>query len=109
MIVNLNTLCKVQLNETGKKIWLNQIKAFPKELIDQHPEIIEKIEKAIDKDGCIEIELWGLMNVFGLYMSPATPLFTTSTIEINKNPNFGNYFNKEEEKHEQQGPEDSTN
>ena len=95
MIVNLNTLCKVQLNDQGKKIWLSQIEELPEDIRKDHPEIVQSIKNKIDSDNCVEIELWGLMNLFGPYISPVTSPFTTTTIEINKNPNFGNFFPKE--------------
>ena len=90
MIVNLNTLCKVQLNDLGKVIWLSQIDNLPDEM-KSNPEIIANIQNKIDSDDCIEMELWGIMNVFGQYLSPVKSPFTRMTIEINKNPNFGNF------------------
>ena len=39
MVVNLNVLCKVQLNEIGKQIWLSQIDSLPEEVRTAHPEI----------------------------------------------------------------------
>ena len=97
MIVNLNTMCKVRLNDLGKKIWLSQIDALPEEILKSQPQIADTIRDKIDKDDCVEIELWGLMNLFGPYITPVMHPFANLTIEINKNPNFGNFFPKEEE------------
>ena len=91
MIVNLNTLCKVKLNDFGKTIWLSQIESLPEDAKND-PQIVSNIKNQIDSNGFIELELWGIMNVFGRYISPANSPFQTMTLEINKNPNFGNYF-----------------
>lgn len=88
MIVNLNTLCKVKLNELGKVIWMSQIDSLPEEIKTNQPEVIESIRKQIDSEGCVELELWGIMNVFGQYISPVQSPFEVNTIEIKKNPNF---------------------
>ena len=96
MIVNLNTMCKVQLNETGKKIWLRQIEELPQEVIDTYPDVVETIKNKVDMNGFLEIELWSLMNLFGQFMSPVTCPFVSTTIELNKNPNFENHFQVEE-------------
>lgn len=90
MIVNLNTFCKVQLNEFGKVVWLSQVDSLPEEL-KNNPEIVASIQNKIDEDGCINLELWGIMNIFGPYISPDNSPFATSTIQINKNPNFGKH------------------
>lgn len=89
MVVNLNVLCKVQLNEIGKQIWLSQIDSLPEEVRTAHPELEATIKSQIDENDCVECELWGIMNVFGPYISPAASPFTRMTIELNKNPNFG--------------------
>lgn len=94
MIINLNTLCKVKLSELGKAVWLAQIDALPEDA-KSNPEIIANIKNQIDSDDCIELELWAIMNVFGRYISPVNSPFRTTTLEINKNPNFGNFFKKE--------------
>lgn len=91
MIVNLNTLCKVQLNEFGKVIWLSQIDSIPEEIKTNKPEVVQAIKDKIDVDNCVELELWGIMSIFGPYMSPVNSPFTIQTIEIKKNPNFGNH------------------
>lgn len=95
MIVNLNAMCKVQLNEVGKQIWLSQLEALPEEVLKSHPEIIQTIRNQIDENDCVEAELWAIMNVFGQYISPQASPFRSTTIELNKNPNFGNYFRPE--------------
>ena len=95
MVVNLNVLCKVQLNEIGKQIWLSQIDSLPEEVRTAHPEIEATIKSQIDDNDCVECELWGIMNVFGPYISPASSPFKVFTIELNKNPNFGNFFKQE--------------
>lgn len=89
-------MCKVQLNEVGKMIWLSQVDDLPKEVLEAHPEIAQTIRNQIDENDCLEAELWAIMNVFGQYISPQTSPFRTTTIELNKNPNFGNYFKTEE-------------
>lgn len=91
MIVNLNTMCKVRLNDLGKVIWMSQIDSLPDDAKNDL-QIIETIKSKIDSDGCVELELWGIMNLFGQYLSPVKSPFDTMTIELNKNPNFGNYF-----------------
>ena len=88
MIVNLNTLCKVKLNELGKVIWLSQIDNLSEEVKNNKPEIAEAIRNKIDDEDCVELELWGIMNIFGPYMAPVNSPFARSTIDINKNPNF---------------------
>ena len=98
MIVNLNTLCKVRLNDNGKKIWMSQIDELPEEVKTEHPEVVANIKNKIDADGYVELELWAIMNVFGYYMSPLTNPFATDTIQISKNPNFGNHFQVDETK-----------
>lgn len=88
MVVNLNVMCKVQLNELGKVIWLSQIDELPEEVKQNKPEIVDAIKNKIDADGCVELELWGIMNVFGPYMSQTRMPFAKATIELHKNPNF---------------------
>jgi hypothetical protein len=92
MIVNLNCLCKVYLNDLGKQIWLAQLEQLSSEIKKDHPEIEKTIKSAIQPDDSIELELWTIMNVFGPYTSLVTCPFKTVTMELNKNPNFGNYF-----------------
>lgn len=91
MIVNLNVMCKVQLNEAGKQIWLSQTNGIPEEMLQAHPELPDTLSKMIDENNCLEAELWTIMNVFGPYISQIGIPFTKSTIELNKNPNFGNF------------------
>lgn len=88
MIVNLNALCKVQLNDLGKQIWLSQIDALPDEIKKTRPDIIAGIKGKIDGDSCIELELWAIMSCFGPYISQTTLPFTSTTIQLDKNPNF---------------------
>ena len=95
MIVNLNTMCKVKLNELGKVIWMSQIDSLPEEM-KNNPEVVSNIKNKIDEDNCVELELWGIMNLFGPYISPVKSPFVSTTIEINKNPNFGNHFSNQE-------------
>ena len=88
MIVNLNVMCKVELNDFGKVIWLSQIDDLSEEVKQNNPEIVESIKNKIDAHGCIELELWGIMNVFGRYISPVKSPFVSTTIELHKNPDF---------------------
>ena len=88
MVVNLHTLCKVQLNQLGKAIWLSQIELLPEELKNTNPELIEAIKTAVDSEGCVQTELWSIMNIFGPYMSPQSMPFVTTTVELDRNPNF---------------------
>lgn len=88
MIVNLNVMCKVRLNELGKVIWLSQIDSLPEEVKQNQPEVVEQIRSKIDTDGYIELELWGIMNVFGQYVSPVQSPFESPVLDIYKNPNF---------------------
>lgn len=90
MIVNLNCLCKVQLNDFGKHIWLQQIEELPEELRKEHPEIVEAITAQIKPDDTITLELWSIMNVFGPYMSQLRHPFKVTTVELLKNPIFNN-------------------
>ena len=85
MIVNLNTVCKVQLNDIGKIIWLSQLDAIPEDTLNRD-QIIAHIENSIDEDNCVSADLWMIMNVFGQYISPTSMPFTRTTIELNKNP-----------------------
>lgn len=91
MIVNLNVMCKVQLNELGKVIWLSQVDSLPEEIKNNRPDIVASIQNAIKEDNTIETELWSIMNIFGPYMSPSSMPFDNTTIELNKNPNFAKY------------------
>ena len=91
MIVNLNVMCKVKLNELGKVIWLSQVDSLPEDIKSNRPDIVASIQNAIKEDNTLETELWSIMNIFGPYMSPTSMPFDTTTIELNKNPNFGNY------------------
>lgn len=91
MIVNLNVMCKVKLNELGKVIWLSQVDSLPEDIKSSRPDIVASIKSAIKEDSTIETELWSIMNIFGPYMNPTSMPFDTTTIELNKNPNFGNY------------------
>ena len=91
MIVNLNVMCKVQLNELGKAIWMSQIDALPPEVQEQHPEVVSAIKNSIDEHNCLELELWKVMNIFGRYISQVDSPFKVNTLELNKNPNFGNF------------------
>ena len=90
MIVNLNVLCKVKLNELGKVIWLSQVDSLPEDIKNNRPDIIAAIQNAIKDDNTVETELWTIMNIFGPYMNPASMPFETATLELNKNPKFGN-------------------
>ncbi len=90
MIVNLNTLCKVKLNDFGKVIWLSQIDSLPEDVKTTQPELVNTIKNMIDENNCVETELWNIMHIFGPYLSPVSMPFSIGTIELNKNPNFGN-------------------
>ena len=88
MVVNLDVMCKVQLNELGKVIWLSQIDSLPPEVQEKHPEVVSAIKNSIDEHGCLELELWKVMNIFGRYISQVDCPFKVNTLELNKNPNF---------------------
>ena len=90
MIVNLNVMCKVQLNDLGKVIWLSQIDAIPEDIQKEHPEVVSAIKNSIDEQDCLELELWKIMNIFGRYIGQVDSPFKVNTLELNKNPNFGN-------------------
>lgn len=91
MIVNLNVMCKVKLNELGKAIWMSQVDSLPEDMKSNRPDIVAAIKNTIKEDNTIETELWTIMNIFGPHMNPTSLPFDTTTIELNKNPNFGNY------------------
>ena len=91
MIVNLNTMCKVRLNELGKVIWLSQVDQLPDDIKKSNPELVAHIKNQITSDNTLEAELWTIMNVFGPYLNPASMPFRVATLEINKNPNFGKH------------------
>ena len=91
MIVNLNVMCKVRLNDVGKVIWLSQVDSLPEDIKSNRPDIIASIQNAIKEDSTLEAELWSIMNIFGPYMTPTSMPFDTTTIELNKNPKFGNH------------------
>ena len=95
MVVNLRVMCKVALNDFGKVIWLSQIDSLPEELRTE--QVVSEIKSQIDSEGCVEAELWTIMNIFGPYLNPANMPFRSTTIQLDKNPNFGNYFPKETE------------
>ena len=88
MIVNLNTICKVKLNELGKVIWISQIDQIPEDIKKTRPDLLEHIKNQIDSEGILEAELWTIMNIFGQYVSPSSMPFSTATIELDKNPRF---------------------
>lgn len=91
MIVNLNTMCKVKLNDLGKVIWVSQIDTLPENIVKERPDIVTAIKQAIKEDNTVETELWNIMRVFGPFLSEASMPFEFTTIEINKNPNFGKH------------------
>ena len=91
MIVNLNVMCKVKLNELGKVIWMSQVDSLPEDIKKNRPDIIASIKNAIKEDNTVETELWTVMTIFGPYMNPTSMPFETATIELNKNPKFGNH------------------
>lgn len=91
MIVNLNTICRVQLSELGKMIWLSQIDSLSTSLEDQlegQQELIEAIKSSIDENDCLELELWKIMNIFGRYISPQQSPFLLNTINLKRGPIF---------------------
>ena len=88
MIVNLNVMTKVQLTAEGKQLWLAQIDQLPEEVKTTRPDIVETIKQRVDDNNILEIELWALMSIFGPYITPNSIPFTSTTIELNKNPNF---------------------
>ena len=90
MVVNLDVMCKVQLNELGKVIWMSQVDNIPEEVRQSNPELVTAIKNKIDENNCVELELWGIMNIFGPYISPVKMPFASTTIELSKNPNLGN-------------------
>lgn len=92
MIVNLNVMTKVQLNELGKQIWLSEIDKLPPEVKENNPQIVSNMKQRLDEHNCLEIELWALMSIFGPYMSPVNMPFSTTTIELKRNPDFGTHF-----------------
>ena len=91
MIVNLNVMTKVQLTEQGKYIWLSQIDTLPDEVKQNRPDIIATIKQRVDENNILEIELWALMSIFGPYITPTSMPFTSTTIELHRNPDFGNF------------------
>ena len=93
MIVNINTLCKVELNDFGKAIWLSQVDSLPENMKTE--EIIDAIKSKIDSNDCVEAELWVIMNVFGPYINHANIPFRSTTIQLDRNPKIGNFFSQE--------------
>ena len=91
MIVNLNVMCKVRLNDFGKVIWLSQVDSLPEDIKNTRPDIVAAIKNAIKEDNTLETELWSIMNIFGPYINPKSMPFDTATIELNRNPKFGNH------------------
>lgn len=83
---NLNALCKVQVNDFGKRVWKMQIDLLKEDVKKNNPLIVEGIERAIDENGFIEMELWKFMMIFGPYMSPVKTPFETTTIELRPKP-----------------------
>ena len=88
MIVNLNCLCKVHLTDVGKQIWLQQLEGIPEEFIQAMPDLPQQIKDAIKEDDTLELPLWQVMNLYGQFISDKSLPFKTTTIEINKNPDF---------------------
>lgn len=96
MVVNLNVLCKVHLNETGKQMYNNLINQLPEELFQHNPNLFSILNQRISPEGYFEGPLWEVMSIFGSYLSQTTSPFTSTCIELQKNPDFGNYFNTTE-------------
>lgn len=88
MEFNFNALCKVKLNDFGKKVWLSQIELIDEEVKEKNPLIVEEIKNKIlcSPDGIIEMELWKFMNLFGSYMSPTRTPFAETHIDIRHKP-----------------------
>ena len=94
----LQILMARPLFRTNQRLMISEIgtmvpKPYPNpETAAAHPEIAETIKSMIKEDDSLSTELWTIMNVFGPYLSMVTCPFKTVTIELNKNPNFGNQF-----------------
>lgn len=88
MIVNMNVKCKSTLNDLGKQIWLSQFHSLPDEMKEAHPEILKNLENAIDEYDRVEMTLWETMMLFGPYLSMTQSPFASTTLELNKNPDF---------------------
>ena len=86
MVFNLNALCKVQLNDFGKKVWKSQIEWMEEDVKKNNPLIVEEIRNKVDENGFIEIELWKFMYLFGSYMTPLKTPFETTTIQLRPKP-----------------------
>lgn len=84
MIINFNSICKVQLNDYGKKIWYSYA-----ENSDYPPEVQATLKQKVDIDGWLELELWAIMSIFGPNLSQVSMPFARTTIELHPNPIFG--------------------
>ena len=92
MIVNLNCNCKVILNDKGRTVWRSVIEQLPEQLVASHPDIVKSLEKRVSSEGVFEAPLWEIMQIFGPFISQVETPFHINTLELNHNPNFGNYF-----------------
>jgi len=96
MIVNLEVLCRVKLNEAGKQIWNAYLSKLPENFKEEHPQVYTELKNRVDADGYFESALWEVMQLFGPFISQHGTPFEVNTLDLDKNPNFGNYFNQEQ-------------
>ena len=55
------------------------------------------LKNRVDEDGFFTSALWEVMQLFGPFINQHGTPFEVNTLELAKNPNFGNYFKNEVE------------
>ena len=88
MIVNLNILCKLQLNDYGKQVWLSQFECLPDDIKQSRPDILETLKSAIDDNGVVQTTLWEAMAIFGPFITMTNSPFASPTVQLMRNINF---------------------
>ena len=89
MIVNLNTMCTVQLNDFGKQIWEQYIEAVLPQDANQAESIRMTLKQKVNEQGELTLELWAIMNIFGSVLSQTSMPFAKMTVTLSVNPMFG--------------------
>lgn len=67
--INLNETVKVKLTDYGKDVYYHQFDDLNKRIIKNGGKPIEPHFPKEDENGYCEMQLWGLMDLYGNYMS----------------------------------------
>ena len=88
--INLNETVKFKLTDYGKDIYYHQFDDLNKRIIQNGGKPIEPHFPKEDENGYCEMQLWGLMELYGNYMSMEyqnvfKPLEIIYEYEVNEN------------------------